>query len=277
MKTTKPKIKEIQAKSIITKSNLPDGDFVINPYTGCEHSCFYCYARFMKRFTGHNEPWGEFVDIKINASELVPENHTKYKNKVIVIGSVTDPYQAVEKKYKITRGLLEKLIPFEASFNIITKSKLVQRDVDLLKKFKDIKVAVSLAYTDDDIRKKLEPNSSSVQERIETLRILNQNRIKTILFISPIFPMLSDWKYLIKKTKGMVDEYWFENLNLYPSIKGNISKFLKENYPELIGDYEKIYSSKSVYWNEAEKEINNYCQKQKIDYKIYFHHKRVKK
>ena len=271
------KVKEVQAKSIITKSNLPDGDFVINPYTGCEHSCVYCYARFMKRFTGHNEPWGEFVDVKINASDLIFKNHTKYKNKSIVVGSVTDPYQDVEKKYKITRKILEKLVSFDSSFDIITKSKLIQRDVDLLKRFKDMKAVVSLAYADDDIRKKLEPNSSSVQERIETLRILNQNGIKTILFVSPIFPMLSDWKDLIKKTRNIVGEYWFENLNLYPSIKNNIFKFLKTNYSNLAEDYEKIYSSESVYWDEIEKEINDYCQKQGINYKIYFHHKKIRK
>lgn len=271
------KVTSIQAKSIITKSNLPDADFVINPYTGCEHSCIYCYARFMKRFTGHDESWGDFVDVKINAPDLVPENHKKYQGKSIVIGSVTDPYQAIEKKYEFTRKILKKLISFESSFNIITKSKLIQRDVDLLKKFKDMKVAISLAYTNDDIRKKLEPNSSTALDRIDTLRILNQNGIKTVMFISPIFPILSDWKDLIKKTKGTVDEYWFENLNLYPSIKGSILKFLKENYSELGGDYEKIYSSNSMYWDEIEKEVNDYCKKQKIDYKIYFHHKNIKK
>ncbi|HOX60771.1 MAG TPA: hypothetical protein PLV72_02065 [Candidatus Magasanikbacteria bacterium] len=74
-------VKEIQASSIITKSNLPDADFVVNPYVGCMHACIYCYARFMKRFTGHDEPWGDFVDVKINAVDLVPSGTMKYKNK----------------------------------------------------------------------------------------------------------------------------------------------------------------------------------------------------
>ena len=103
------KIKEIKAKSIIVKSNLPDSDFVINPYTGCGHSCLYCYARFMKRFTNHSEPWGDFVDVKINAPELIPENTEKYRNKTMVIGSVTDSYQPLEKKYKLTRQFLKNL------------------------------------------------------------------------------------------------------------------------------------------------------------------------
>ena len=73
------KIKEINASSIITKSNLPDADYVINPYVGCTYACIYCYARFMKRFTGHTEPWGQFLDIKVNASELIPDKTEKYK------------------------------------------------------------------------------------------------------------------------------------------------------------------------------------------------------
>ena len=77
------KIKEIKAKSIVTKSGLPEGDFVINPYIGCMHGCIYCYARFMKRFTGHKEPWGQFIDVKINAPELIKDKN--YTNKYIPI------------------------------------------------------------------------------------------------------------------------------------------------------------------------------------------------
>lgn len=119
------KIKEIKAKSIIVKSNLPEGDFVINPYTGCSHGCLYCYARFMKRFTNHPEPWGEFVDVKINAPDLIPEDTDKYKDRSITIGSVTDPYLPLEAKYKLTRRILEKLIPLQPRLDIITKSDLV--------------------------------------------------------------------------------------------------------------------------------------------------------
>lgn len=88
-------IKEIEAKSVITKSNLPVCDFSVNPYTGCEHACKYCYACFMKRFTNHPEEWGEFVDVKIWQPIKTPG---KYKGKELFIGSVTDPYQPIEEK-----------------------------------------------------------------------------------------------------------------------------------------------------------------------------------
>ncbi len=117
-------INEVQIKSIITKSNLPGVDFVINPYIGCQHSCIYCYADFMKRFTGHiNENWGDFVDVKVNAVETIKK--PKLENKNILMSSVTDPYQPVEVKYKITQQILEKLLPFQPNLEILTKSSLV--------------------------------------------------------------------------------------------------------------------------------------------------------
>lgn len=270
-------IKEIQVKSIVTKSNLPASDFVINPYTGCSHACIYCYARFMKRFTGHSEEWGKFVDVKINAPDLIPTNIYKFKGKSITIGSVTDPYQVCEEKYRITRRVLEKLIPFDASFDIITKSGLVARDIDLLKKIKDISVAFSIGQADDEIRARLEPGAPSINERINALKILHENKIKTAVFISPIFPMLSDWKEIIKNTKEYADEYWFENLNIYPSVSESIYKFLKNNFPDLISVYQSIQKDEKGYWDVVEDEIKMFCKKEKVDYKIFFHHKEIKK
>lgn len=147
------KIKEIKTKSIIVKSNLPDGDFVINPYIGCMHGCKYCYARFMKRFTGHTEQWGSFVDIKINAPDLIPEGINKYREKSIIISSVTDPYQPIEREYKITRKILKRLIPLQPHLDLITKSDLVVRDIDLFKQFKDCMVTLSFSVTDEKLRK----------------------------------------------------------------------------------------------------------------------------
>jgi len=267
------KIKEIQAKSIIVKSNLPEADFVINPYIGCMHGCKYCYARFMKRFTNHAEPWGSFSDVKINAPDLIPKDANKYKNKSIVIGSVTDPYQPIERKYKLTRKILEKLMPLQPHLSLMTKSDLVIGDIDLFKQFKDCFVAISLSVLDDKTRKELEPLASSADKRINALKNLHKANIPTALFISPIFPEITDWEKIINETKSFVDEYWFENLNLYPSIKGEIYGFLRKNKPELMEKYKSIYSKDSDYWKREEKKIEEFCKKNKINFRIYFHHK----
>jgi len=264
-------IKEINAKSIITKSNLPEAEYVINPYTGCSHGCIYCYARFMKRFSGHDEDWGKFVDIKTNAIEVLPKNLSKYKGKSIIFGSVTDPYQPIEKKYKLTRKLLEKLVECQPSLEILTKSSLVTRDIDLIKKFKDALVSISFSTLDEDLRKRLDPGASPIKERITALEKLHKEGIRTICFISPILPEVTDWKSIIKNTKHCVGEYWFENLNFYGSIRENLFNFMKN--PKLISKYKKIYSGESDYWDKVEENIRKFCRKEGIKYRIFFHHK----
>ncbi len=266
------KVSKKLAKIIITKSNLPDSDFVINPYTGCSHGCKYCYARFMKRFTGHEEAWGDFVDIKINSKDLIPENLEKYKNKVITFGSVTDPYQEAEKEYQITRSILDKIIDIEAEINILTKSDLVVRDMDILKKFKNLRVAISMANLDNNVIKNFENDSVSPKRRIDAVKKLSENNVYTVLFISPILPYLTDWKEIVKETRNYVSEYWFENLNLYPSIKGLIFKTLSIKYPKLVDRYRDIYTKNNNYWNQEEKNIREFCQNNNIKFSIYFHH-----
>ncbi|RLE38445.1 radical SAM protein [Candidatus Woesearchaeota archaeon] len=271
------KIREIKVKSLIVKSNLSESDYVINPYVGCQHDCIYCYARFMKRFTGHTEAWGKFVDIKINAPDLIPKKTNKFKNKSITIGSVCDPYQPIERKYKLTRKILEKLTPFQSHLDLITKSDLVVRDIDMFKQFMDCIIAISLSILDENLRKQLEPCSSSAEARINALKKLHNAGIQTALFVSPIFPYLTDWRKVIEKTKDFVDEYWFENLNLYSSIKNNVYEFLKKNEPKLIEKYKEIYSIKNIknnYWEIEEKKIKDFCKQKKINFRIYFHHKR---
>jgi DNA repair photolyase len=266
------KVKEVRAKSIIVKSGLPEGDFVINPYIGCQHGCIYCYARFMKRFTGHKDPWGEFVDVKINAPDLIPENTDKFRSKWITIGSVCDPYQPIERKYELTRKILKKLVGLQPHLDLMTKSDLVVRDIDLFKQFKNCIIALSLSTLDDKIRRRWEPLASSVDQRINALKELHQSGVQTALFISPIFPIITDWKKLVAKTKSFADEYWFENLNLYPSVKDNVYRFLEENRPELVERYRDIYSNESNYWQSEEEEIEDFCRRNKVRGRIYFHH-----
>jgi len=268
-------IREIKAKSIITKSGLPGSDYVINPYVGCMHGCIYCYARFMKRFTGHKEPWGKFLDAKINAQELIPQNKKKYQGKSIGISSVTDPYLPAERKYKLMRGTLKNLIPLKPDLWILTKSDLIVRDIDLIKQFKKCIAGVSLSLLDDEIRKEVEPFASSVRRRINAVKELKKSGIRTEIFISPIFPELTNWMEIVKRTKNFVDEFWFENLNVYPTIWPNIKKWLKTHHPNLLNKYEEIYFAPSNYWNRIEREVKDYGNKNNLNFKIYFHHRKT--
>jgi len=178
------KVQEILAKNILSKSQVMD--YALNPYIGCEHECHYCYARFMKRFTGHKENWGEFIDVKINAPDLLAKEIKKKKVGRIWISGVCDPYQPIESKYGLTRSCLEILAQNNWPVTIQTKSPLVLRDLDLIKKLKDVEVGYTITTADEEIKKFFEPKAPSVESRIKALGKLNSAGIKTYAMIAPL-------------------------------------------------------------------------------------------
>ena len=183
-------IKEITAKSVLTASGIPGVDYCINPYVGCRHACRYCYASFMKRFTGHDEPWGSFVDVKVNAAEALKKQLRRAKSGNVILSSVTDAYQPAEARYRITRRCLEELQGSALSVSILTKSPLVLRDMDIFKKNPDgVEVGLSVTTDDDSVREAFEPGAPSVGLRIKALATLRENGIKTYAFIGPVLPM----------------------------------------------------------------------------------------
>lgn len=265
-------IKEIQTNDYLTKSNLPASDYVINPYVGCTHGCRYCYASFMKRFTSHKEKWGEFIDIKLCDKKI---DLKKISGKNVFLSSVTDCYNKFEEKYKITRNILEQLVDSDCYLSISTKSKLILRDIDLLKKMKHLVVCMSINTLDEKFRNDMD-NASTIKERMEALKELHNNGIYTVLFLSPIFPHITDWKEIIECTKDYIDEYWFENLNLRGDYKKDILDYIKNNYINIYSDYIDIYEKhNNSYWQNLAREINNYCDNNKIKYINYFYHKEL--
>lgn len=265
---------KIITKDYLTKSNLPASDYVINPYIGCPHACKYCYARFMKRFTGHSEKWGEFIDIKECSK---PINLQRIKGKSIFLSSVTDCYNSYEKKYGITRSILQQLIRADSQITISTKSNLVLRDIDLLQKFHNLKVALSINTLNEQFRADMD-NGSSISDRLDALKTLHNAGIYTVLFMSPIFPYITQWKEIIENTKDFISEYWFENLNLRGEYKFTILSYINDNYPDLIEEYKKIYLQKDMtYWIALADSINAYCDKEKIKYTNYFYHDKLVK
>ena len=240
-------INKVTVKDYLTKYNLPDSDYVINPYIGCTHGCKYCYASFMKRFTGHKENWGEFIDIK-KCDKTIDLKKISKKN--VFLSSVTDCYNDYEEKYGITRNILEQLVNSDCNLSISTKSKLILRDIDLLKKIKNLVVCISINTLDENFRNDMD-KASTIKERMDTLKELHNNGIYTILFMSPIFPYITEWKEIIDYTKDYIDEYWFENLNLRGSYKKDILDYIKIRYKELYPKYIDIYLNRNdSYWKE---------------------------
>ena len=261
--------KSIEVNDYLTKSNLPASDYVINPYVGCPHGCKYCYASFMKRFTKHKEDWGTFIDIKKCSKKI---NLKKIEHKRVFLSSVTDCYNKFEEKYELTKNILEQLVNVDCELSISTKSKLILRDLDLLKKMKNLTVSMSINTLDENFKNDMD-NASSIHDRLKTLKELHKNGIKTVLFMSPIFPYITDFKEIIDISKDYINEYWFENLNLRGSYKQTIFKYIEEKYPNLLEKYDEIYNKKNKdYWINLSKEIDEYCKKNNIKYINYFYH-----
>jgi len=232
------KIKEIFAKSLLTKTAISGFDYCLNPYVGCGHGCRYCYASFMKRFTGHLEPWGEFVDVKVNAPYLLRKELKRGRHGVVALSTVTDPYQPVEKKYQLTRQCLEALLDIQLSVNVLTRSPLCLRDMDLFKRFKRIEVGFSITTDDDEIKKIFEPCSPSILSRAKALRALRQEKIGTYAFIGPMLPL--NPKHLVGLLDGLIDEVLIDRMN-YPNKvkavyrKAKLDQYLEEDYFRLAG------------------------------------------
>jgi DNA repair photolyase len=202
-------IKEILSKSILSQSKIYP--YAINCYRGCEHNCSYCYARYMKKFTGHREPWGEFVDVKVNAPELLRHDIQKNKPDRVWVSGVCDPYQPLEAKYRLTRQCLEILAQNNWPAVIQTRSPLVLRDIEIIKQG-IFEVGLSITTADDSIRKLFEPNAPSIKNRIETLSRLHQAGIRTFAMIAPMLPGAEGLAELLA---GNVDRVMLVRLNYH--------------------------------------------------------------
>ena len=261
------KVSAIKAKSILVKSNLPASDYVANPYGGCPHQCRYCYACFMKRFTGHDEDWGTFLDVKDYESDKLPKSLT---GKTVLLSSVTDPYNPYEAKFHKSRAVLELLRETGAHIEILSKSDLMVRDLDLLRQIPDLSVGISLNTLDDGFRKDMEPGAPSVQRRLNALKTLHDAGIRTYLFISPIFPYITDIRALIEAVNGSVDQICFENLNLRGAAKGAILAY--------IAGCKAIYCKGDLsYWEQLAAEIEALSGDYAVPFVNYFYHAKIRK
>lgn len=286
-----PIINEIEVKSVLTKSNLPVCEYSVNPYVGCTHACKYCYASFMKRFTGHSEEWGTFLDVK-HWTEI--KNPQKYAGKELFIGSVTDPYNPQEEQYGRTRALLEQLKGSGAKLSIATKSDLILRDLELIKSFPDARVSWSINTLDEKFRKDMD-SAVSIKRRLAAMKKFYDAGVRTTCFISPIFPQITDVKAIIEHAKSQCNLIWLENLNLRGSFKSVIMEYIAEKYPNLLLLYKEIYNNNNrEYWKLLDGELREFAAKIGLDYVTnddsmtrdfsappvivnYFYHEQIKK
>ncbi len=246
------KVNEIQSKTILSASKIYD--YVINPYVGCQHGCRYCYARFMKKYSKHKEPWGAFVDIKINAADLLLVEIRKKKPGSVWVSGVCDPYQPLEAKYGLTRNCLKILAEHRWPVIVQTRSPLVLRDIDILREARDIEVGCSITTADDSMRKIFEPNAPAIEDRLRALDELHRSGIKTYAMIAPILPGA---ELLPGALLGKVDYVLVDRLNY--------------NYADWVYEKYRLQSKLSDdFFREAGHKIADVCMKLEIDCRLVF-------
>ncbi len=203
-------VREVRPKSILSVSKVYH--YVINPYTGCQHACSYCYARFMKRVTGHKEPWGEFVDVKVNTADLLRVEIGRKRKARVWVSGVCDPYQPLEARYELTRQCLEILAANQWPAVIQTRSPLVLRDRDVLQGAPGFEVGFSVTTADDGIRELFEPQAPPIGDRLRALGELHDAGIRTYAMIAPMLPGAEGLGQLLA---GKVDYVLMDRMNYH--------------------------------------------------------------
>jgi DNA repair photolyase len=237
-------IKEIIAKRILTEAKgYLDVGFThsLNPYSGCLFSCSYCYVREMPIQKFKDIPWGKWLDIKRNASENYRKEITKLreKNKLVNIfmSSATDPYQPIERKAKITRGILEEMIQNPPDFlQIQTRGPLITRDIDLLVRLKekcDVLISITIETDREDVKQIFGRYSPGIKLRLKALKELHDAGISTQASISPVLPFTSDFPKILE---GIVDHIWIDTLSIGDGAMGKRSERL--GMPKLFKEHE---------------------------------------
>lgn len=243
------RIVEIEAKSILTPSKLPDADYVANPYTGCAFACEYCYASFMGRYAGEPiEAWGDYVHVKTNAVELLKVDLERIlrsgRTGSILLSSVTDAWQGVERKYRLARGMLEVLAhaDYPDLVSILTKSPLILEDLERLKALRNVEVGVTLTTTDDAVSRLLERRAPLASRRLKVLKRLNEAGVRTYAFVGPLLPHFRFKPQLLDNLfKEIADagttEIYCEQINLSAYIRKRLDVAMERVDPELRAAY----------------------------------------
>ena len=246
---------------ITKKDTLFNGDYTIDPYQNCEFGCLYCDSSFEKK-----------IYIKKNAVEIFEKEIKNVKKGTIIVGSVHDPYQEIEKEFKITRELLKIIKKYDFSCNILTKSDLVLRDIDLISVIRNCRVTVSICSLKKPVWQLFEKNVPSPKVRLEVIKKFTGSSIDSGLAVLPILPYITDDEIneIIKSAKNSNAKFLiYKHLELKGDQKTMFFEIIKNNYPNLLEKYEKLYedsfSPKESYIIKIDEMLKNKIRSEKID------------
>ncbi len=255
-------VREVHCRSALNRTKIPGFNYCMNPYGGCTHGCVYCYASFMCRFTGHEEEWGKFLDVKINLPAVLQRqlarSRSAPKGKVLV-GTVTDAYQPAERKYRLTRSSLEIFAEHPGmEIHVLTKSTLVRRDIPVLKRLEGCEVGFTVTTLDEEIARIMEPGASSPRLRIEAAEELMKEGIPVWIFVAPLLPGLTDredsvLELLAALKKKGIRHVSFDPLNPYPAVVERLRTIYRSHFPGLLAILEEYIKKPRSFRRETAK------------------------
>lgn len=242
--TTKTSFTEIFPKTIVNEVKSPDlpMELSLNPYQGCEHGCSYCYARPTHEFWGYSAgiDFERKIMVKKNAPELLEKFFRKrnYVPKIISLSGNTDCYQPAERQLEITRKILKVCLDYRHPVGIITKNALVLRDMDILKPMAEqnlVAVSLSIPTINEELRRKMEPRTSSVKSKLKAIETLTENRIPVSVMVAPVIPGLtSDESLNILKTVSEAGalSFGYTLVRLNDTVEPVFIKWIETHFPD---------------------------------------------
>jgi DNA repair photolyase len=220
-------VEEVTCKTALSVSRLPDLDYALNPYTGCRHGCLYCYVPAVMQLD--RDRWGTWVQAKTNIPSVLERELRRKARGVVGIATVTDAYQPAEETYRLTRRCLEALATRDWPVDVLTKSTLVTRDIDLLRRFSGAKVGLTIPALDDRLRRVLEPRASSIENRFAAVRTCADADIPTYVFCGPLYPTTEQGDvtaYVDACVSAGAREIVFDTLHMKPGLAAHLKTHL---------------------------------------------------
>ena len=237
-----PVIREITCRTVLNRCAI--GDYSLNCYVGCAHGCVYCYARFMQRFHPHAEPWGGFVDVKVNAVDALRRQLPRTPPGAVFMSSACDGWQPLEQERGLTRECCRLLLDCGFRVNVLTKSVLVLRDLDIFAG-RNAQVGVTITTLDDGLKALWEPRAGSIEERFRVLEQAKAAGLDTAVMFGPLLPFLSDTppfiEAMLQRARDLdVDAILFDALNPRPKVWESVSGLLRQEFPDLAERYRRV-------------------------------------
>lgn len=243
-----PVVREAPCKTILGKSGI--SDYSLNCYGGCAHACAYCYARFMQRFHPHVEPWGGYVDVKVNAVEVLDKQLRRLPPGDVFVSSACDGWQPIERERKLTRECCRLLVQHGFQVNALTKSALILRDLDIFSG-SSAQIGVTVTTLDQRLARLWESYASPIEDRFRVLEEAHAAKLKTSIMFGPLLPFLSDndesVHALLERAAALhVNTIWVDAFNPRPKVWESTAALLDAEFPGLRERYRRVLFSSPV-------------------------------